>query len=60
MAGPLQEKKDRNLEFYKRWRLDGEPLNKLLVEYNFTYPRAYAIKAQVEKKYPNEIGGSLI
>jgi hypothetical protein len=56
MVGPLQEKKDRNLEFYKRWKIDGESLNDLLVEYKISYPRAFVIKKQVEKKYPDEIG----
>ncbi len=45
------EKKERNLEFYKRWRIDGESLYDLLQEYQISYPRAYQIKEAVEKKY---------
>jgi len=51
-----EEKKDRNLEFYKRWRINGEELNSLINEYGFSYPRAYKLKKILEKKYPeNEI-----
>jgi len=51
---PLEEKQ-RNLEFYKRWRIKGENLYDLIREYGFSFPRAYQIKTQVEKKYPDVI-----
>jgi hypothetical protein len=51
----LNEKYDRNLELYKRWQIDGEPLNQLLVEYEISYPAAYKIKELVERKYPEEL-----
>ncbi len=47
-----EEEKQRNLEFYKRWRKDGENIYKLLLEYGFSLPRAYQIKRRVEQKYP--------
>jgi hypothetical protein len=55
MGIATQEKTDRNLEFYRRWRIDKESLNELLVEYDIKYPRAYAIKAHVERKYPEAV-----
>ena len=42
-------KKDRNLEFYKRWRVNNEPLYKLLQEYGFNQTTAYNLKRWVEK-----------
>lgn len=49
------EERERNLEFYKRWRIDGEDIYQLLGEYGFGFSRAYALKKQIEKKYPEEI-----
>lgn len=47
---PTEEKIQRNLEFYQRWRIDGEELSDLLTEYDISYPRAYQIKKQVEER----------
>lgn len=47
-----EEKKDRNLEFYKRCWINGEDIYDLIREYDISYPRAYQIKQQVEDKYP--------
>jgi Mor family transcriptional regulator len=49
------EKTDRNLEFYKRWRINGESLNDLIREYDFSYPRAYVIKKRLEEKYGEQL-----
>jgi Mor family transcriptional regulator len=55
MGKAPEEKKQRNLEFYKRWQIDGENIYDLIKEYGFSYPRAYQLKVNLEKKYPNEI-----
>jgi hypothetical protein len=49
------EEKQRNLEFYKRWRIDGENIYELLKEYGFGFSRAYRIKYRLEEKYPAEV-----
>ena len=52
------EEIERNLEFYKRWRINHEDIYTLIREYGFSYPRAYQIKAKVERdpKYQEKLG----
>lgn len=52
-----EEEFKRNLEFYKRWRINGEDLRDLVKEFNISFSRAYQIKTKVEKKsqYKKEI-----
>jgi len=46
------EQKDRNFEFYRRWRKNGENVYDLIREYDFSLGRAYQIKKKIEQKYP--------
>ena len=55
MGKAPSEEKQRNLEFYKRWKINGENVYDLISEYGFSYPRAYQLKKILENKYPHDI-----
>jgi len=54
-----EEEFSRNLEFYKRWQVNGEDLRDLVKEYNISFSRAYQIKTKVERKpqYQSKLSG---